>query len=188
MRRSVIAIALPIALLAMPTVQASDFSGIYITGKLGINNSQMSGINNTNSKNSPTYGFEEGYNWDKSGFLVGVDFFLDMNQKTTHTLVGSPDLNYGSNAMGLDAKLGLPITNLMPYVKLGLTRITGMGVYPVTKFKYGVDLHLGLGLEYKLSPTWSAVGELTKATNKADSDKLSNENFTLGITYYLGAP
>jgi OOP family OmpA-OmpF porin len=186
MKKGTTGIVLATALLGATVAQASEFSGLYIGGKMGMNRSDISGVANAASKNSETFGFEEGYNWDVDSFLVGGSFFADFNQKTTHTAV--PNLHYGSNTIGLDLKLGLPSSNWMPYAKLGWARVTGSGVFPASQFKYTNDLHLGLGVEYKFAPNWSAVGELTTAASKVNGSKLDNQNITIGLNYYFDTP
>lgn len=186
MKKCTMNIALATALLGAAVVQASEFGGMYIGGKMGMNRSDISGVANAAGKNAETFGFEEGYNWDVDSFLVGGSFFADFNQKTTHTAV--PNLHYGSNTIGLDLKLGLPSANWMPYAKLGWARVMGLGVFPASQFKYTNDLHLGLGVEYKLAPNWSVAGELTTAASKINGSKLDNRNLTIGLNYYLGTP
>ena len=186
MKKSTMNIVLATALLGSAVVQASEFDGVYMGGKMGMNRSDISGVANAASKSTQTFGFEEGYNWDMENFLVGGSFFADFNQKTTHAAV--PDLHYGSNTIGLDLKLGLPSANWMPYAKLGWARVTGSGVFPASQFKYTNDLHLGLGVEYKFAPNWSAAGELTTAASKTNGSKLDNRNVTIGLNYYFDTP
>lgn len=186
MKKCTMNIALATALLGAAVVQASEFGGMYIGGKMGMNRSDISGVANAAGKSTQTFGFEEGYNWDMENFLVGGSFFADFNQKTTHAAV--PDLYYGSNTIGLDLKLGLPGSNWMPYAKLGWARVTGSGVFPASQFKYTNDLHLGLGVEYKFAPNWSAAGELTTAASKINGSKLDNRNITIGLNYYFDTP
>lgn len=186
MKKSTMNIVLATALLGASVAQASEFGGMYIGGKMGVNRSDISGVANAAGKSTQTFGFEEGYNWDMEDFLVGGSFFADFNQKTTHAAV--PNLHYGSNTIGLDLKLGLPSANWMPYAKLGWARVMGQGVFPASQFKYTNDLHLGLGVEYKLAPNWSVAGELTTAASKINGSKLDNRNLTIGLNYYFGTP
>lgn len=185
MKKYMMNIILATALLGAAVVQASEFGGMYIGGKTGMNRSDISGVANVAGKSTQTFGFEEGYNWDMESFLVGGSFFADFNQKTTHTAV--PDLYYGSSTIGLDLKLGLPGSNWMPYAKLGWARVSGLGVFPASQFKYTNNLHLGLGVEYKFAPNWSVAGELTTAASNVNGSKLDNRNITIGLNYYFGA-
>lgn len=188
MKKSTMSIAIAVALLGMSAAQASEFDGLYIGGKLGINNSNITGTPSAASKNATTIGFEEGYNWDMGNFLLGADFFVDMNQKATHVMtpVGTQG-SYGSASMGLDLKLGLPTGNWMPYAKVGWDRTTGTVVYTNAAFKYTNHLHLGLGVEYKFAPNWSVTGEYTRTGSKATSATLTNDNVTVGLNYYFGS-
>lgn len=185
MKKSSIAIALAAALLGMATAQASEFDGLYIGGKLGVNRSDISGANTASKEDVETFGFEEGYNWDMGKFLVGGDFYADFNQKTDRTNVS---VYSGSTTLGLDLKLGLPNGSWMPYAKAGWARVTGTGVFPASQFKYTNDLHLALGVEYKLAPRWSITGELSSAASRVNGSKLDNKNLTVGLNYYFGGP
>lgn len=189
MKKTTMSVALATALLSMSLAQASEFDGLYIGGKVGQNRSDISGVATASKQNATTYGIEEGYNWDMGGFLVGGDFFVDMNQKTNRTSnVSAVPVYTGSSTLGLDLKLGLPSGNFLPYVKLGWDRTTGMGVAPAAQFKYTNDLHTGLGVEYKFAPSWSVAGEWTRAASKINGSKLGNDNFTVGLNYYFGTP
>lgn len=189
MKKSTISIALAAALLSVSAAQASEFDGFYIGGKVGVNKSDITGIQTASKQNATTYGFEEGYNWDMGGYLLGGSFFADFNQKTNRvTNVMALPLYSGSTTIGLDLKLGVPMNNFMPYAKLGWDRTTGMGVAPAAQFKYTNDLHTGLGLEYKFAPNWSVAGEWTRSASKINGSRLRNDNFTLGVNYYFGAP
>lgn len=189
MKKSTMTIALAAALLSVSAVQASEFDGFYIGGKVGLNKSDITGVNTASKKNATTFGIEEGYNWDMGSFLLGGSFFVDMNQKTNRVTNVAPGTVYsGSSAIGLDMKLGLPSGSFLPYVKLGWDRTTGMGVDPAAQFKYTNDLHTGLGVEYKFAPNWSVAGEWTRSASKVNASQLRNDNFTFGLNYYFGAP
>jgi OOP family OmpA-OmpF porin len=182
-------IALAAALLSSSAVYASEFDGLYIGGKVGVNKSDITGANTASKQNATTYGIEEGYNWDMGGYLLGGSFFVDFNQKANRVTNIPPLTVYsGSTTIGLDLKLGLPAGNFLPYAKLGWDRTTGMGESPASQFKYTNDLHTGLGLEYKFAPSWSVAGEWTRSASKANVSRLRNDNFTLGLNYYFGTP
>lgn len=185
MKKSTMIIALAVASLGMTAAQAGEFDGLYLGVKAGLNRSDISGATTASKENVETFGFEEGYNWDMGGYLLGGSFFVDLNQKTNHTAVA---VYSGSNTIGLDLKLGLPNGNLMPYAKAGWDRTNGMGVFPASQFKYTNDLHLGLGAEYKFAPNWSFAGEWTKSASKTLGSKLRNDNFTVGLNYYFNTP
>lgn len=185
MKKSTIFIALAVASLGMTAAQASEFDGLYLGVKAGLNRSDITGATTASKENVETFGFEEGYNWDMGGYLLGGSFFADLNQKTNRTAVA---VYSGSNTIGLDLKLGLPNGNLMPYAKAGWDRTNGMGAFPASQFKYTNDLHLGLGVEYKLAQNWSFAGEWTKSASKTLGSKLRNDNFTVGLNYYFNTP
>ncbi len=179
MKKSTMMIALAAALLGMTAAQASEFDGGWIGGKLGSNSSSATGVD---TKSATAYGLEGGYNWNMGNILLGVDGFADSNGKATHN---PGAVNYGSRAYGLDAKLGLPSGNWLPYAKLGYARTNGNGAAGAIG---SGDAHLGLGVEYKFAPHWSVAGEYTTASAKTAGVKLNNNNFTLGINYYFDTP
>ncbi|MBK9160195.1 MAG: OmpA family protein [Nitrosomonadales bacterium] len=179
MKKSTIAIVVSAALLGMTAAQASEFDGGWIGGKIGSNRSSATGVD---TQNATAAGLEAGHNWNMGGFLLGVDGFVDSNSKATHN---PGAVSYGSSAYGLDAKLGLPSGNWLPYAKLGYARTNGNGAAGAIG---GSDVHLGLGVEYKFAPHWSVAGEYTTASAKSAGTKLNNNNFTLGINYYFDAP
>lgn len=183
MKKSTMVIALAVASLGMAAAQASEFDGQYIGGKAGLNRSDITGVTTASKKNAETFGFEEGYNWNMDGYLLGGSFFADFNQKANRTAAA---VYSGSITIGLDLKLGLPNGNLMPYAKAGWDRTTGTGAFPASQFKYTNDLHLGLGVEYKFAPKWSVAGEWTNSASKINGSKLRNDNFTVGLNYYFG--
>lgn len=183
MKKSMMSVALTTALLSMTAAQASEFDGLYIGGKAGLNRSDIVGATTASKENSTTFGIEEGYNWDMGGYLLGGSFFADFNQKTNRVAAA---VNSGSVAMGLDLKLGLPNGSWMPYAKAGWDRTSGTGAFPASQFKNTNDLHFGAGVEYKFAPNWSVVGEWTKSASKIAGSKLRNDNFTIGVNYYFG--
>lgn len=183
MKKSMMNVALATALLGMTAAQASEFDGLYIGGKVGLNSSDIVGATTASKENSTTLGIEEGYNWDMGGYLLGGSFFADFNQKTSRVAAA---VNSGSATMGLDLKLGLPNGSWMPYAKAGWDRTTGTGAFPASQFKNTNDLHFGAGVEYKFAPNWSVVGEWTKSASKVAGSKLRNDNFTIGLSYYFG--
>ena len=186
MKKCTMNIALATALLGAVVVQASEFDGGYVGGKIGANRTDMTAV----SRQSPvTTGLEGGYNWNMDGMLLGVDGFLDFNGKKTHTGVAPAPatVHYGSHVYGLDLKLGLPSGNWMPYAKLGYAHVGGRGdIYASVVGDSGA--HLGLGVEYKFAPNWSLAGEWTNNTGKSGATKLNNDNFTLGVNYYFDKP
>lgn len=177
MKKNVMNVALAAALLGAMAVQASEFDGSWVGGKIGSNTSGMTGVD---KQNSTSYGLVGGHNWDMGGFVLGVNGFVDANSKAAHNPAPS---NYGSSVYGLDAKLGIDAGNWLPYAKLGYARTNGNG----TAGAIGSgDAHLGIGLEYKFAPNWSVAGEYTSGRGKSGATTLHNNNLTLGINYYFG--
>lgn len=176
MNRSVMSLVVAAALLAMGAAEASEFDGVWLGAKLGINQSDATGVD---KKNATAFGLEGGYNWNMDSVLLGLAAFADLNGKTTH----NPGVvNYGSRAYGLDGKLGLPLGDWLPYAKLGYGRTAGNGGASGLS---GSGAHLGLGVEYKFMPNLSVSGEFSNASVKSAGNKLNNNNFTVGINYYF---
>jgi OmpA-OmpF porin, OOP family len=197
MKKSILAVAVSLAVLAAGNASASDFAGSYVGGKLGVDRSSVNGATVTfqnavsavdsNSKTGTTFGLEGGHNWDKGNFVLGVDGFVDSNRRSTHN--GTVNLlpvnnNFGSTVYGIDGKLGMPKGAWMPFVKLGYAKASANG--DVTGSANG--LHAGIGAEYKFSPKMSVVGEFRTHTGKNSDARLRNHNFTVGLNYYFGAP
>lgn len=186
MKKSTLVVALSAALLSMSVSQASEFAGGFIGLKAGDNRSDISSVPAMAAKNATTYGLEGGYNWDMNSFLLGVDAFADFNQKANHaTTIPATFANYGTDVYGLDAKLGLPSGNWMPYAKLGYgsLKATGTGLLGTSS-----GAHFGLGVEYKFAPHWSVAGEYTNISGKSNGIKVNNNNLTLGVNYYFDSP
>jgi OOP family OmpA-OmpF porin len=183
MKKIVINVALTAALLGACAAQASEFDGFFVGGKAGLNSSDITGVTTASKENAMTLGFEEGYNWDMGGYLLGGSFFADFNQKANRVAAA---VYSGSATVGLDLKLGLPSGSWMPYAKVGWNQTYGTGAFPASQFKYTNDLHLGLGAEYKFAPNWSLAGEWTRSASKIAGSSLRNDNFTLGVNYYFG--
>lgn len=181
MNRSVMSFVLVAVSLALSSANASDFSGSYAGIKVGTNRADTSGLWDTSSENSTTRGLQGGHGWDIGNNLLGLDGFYDKNSEETHT----PFSQYGSNIYGLDMKLGMPINKVMPYAKLGFARADGTG--SLVNFDDN-RVHGGLGLEYKLAPSWGIAGEWTKSSHRESGITLNNDNFTVGLNYYFSQP
>lgn len=181
MKKKIITIIALIALPTMACVQASEFDGLFVGGRAGLNRSDISGSLAAERKDTTTWGIEEGYNWDMQSFLLGADFFVDINSKKNHTAT----INYGSSAIGLGLKLGLPKGSWMPYAHLGYAKTKGSNF--ADPFSEG-DLRGGVGIEYKYTPNWGVNAELSTGSVSTNGSKLKNDNLTVGIRYYLGVP
>lgn len=184
MKKKTIYLGLLASMLAMAGAQASEFVGGFVGAKVGSNRSDISGLAAASGKSTTTYGLDGGYNWDMQRFLLGVDAFADFNGKSDHTTAAAPfTTNYGSDAYGVDLKLGLPNGNWMPYGRLGYSHTKGTGSASAIS---GGDLHGGLGIEYKYAPSWGVSAEWMRSAAKSNGSKLSNDNFTVGLRYYFG--
>ena len=180
MKKTTFAIALSAALFGISAAQASEFSGGWLGAKLGTDRTSMTGYD---SQSGNTYGFQGGYGWDMgSNFLLGANAYWDRNAPENHN-PGPVDI--GSKDYGLDAKLGLPYGNWMPYAKLGYGRINGNSA--VSAFGTSGP-QMGLGVEYKFAPSWSLAGEYTSTSAKTNGIEMKNNAFTLGVNYYFGKP
>lgn len=179
MSKNTLRVVLAAALLSMAAAQASEFDGSWAGGKIGSNRSNVTTLE---TKSATTYGLEGGHNWNMGGFLLGVDGFIDWNDKETHN---PGAINYGSDAYGLDVKLGIPSGKWLPYAKVGYVRTESNGLAPSVNDE---DVHLGLGVEYKFTSNWSVTGEYTEASARSATQKLENRNFTIGLNYYFGKP
>ncbi len=177
MKKIGVRIALATALLGATAVQAGEFDGGWVGGKIGQNRTGMTGVDR---QNADSYGIEAGHNWNMGGFLLGVDGFVDSNSKAAHNPAPS---NYGSTVYGLDAKLGIDAGKWLPYAKIGYAQTDGNGTAGAVG---GSDIHLGIGVEYKFAPNWSVGGEFTSGRGKTGATGLHNNNLTLGINYYFG--
>lgn len=172
-------IVLAAALLSVSAGYASEFSGGRIGAKAGTNRADITGVS---AGSATTYGFEGGYSWDIKNVLLGIDGFVDFNQKAVHGNSFGTTTTYGSDVSGVDLKLGLPKGKWLPYAKVGYgsNKWTGAGL---TGSAAGT--HMGLGVEYKFAPSWSAAGEYTAMTGSASGLKSNNNNFTIGVNYYF---
>lgn len=171
------------AFAAAGNAGADDFSGGYVGGDFGVNRSSTSGNLVTSPANAPAYGLQGGYGWNVGdSMLFGVEGYVDANQQATHPATGQ---QYGSNAYGLGLKIGVPIDSLMPYARLGYGRTNGTGA--LSGFSAGGATG-GLGLMYKLAPSWSVEGEWSPSTSETGGLKLKSNNFSFGFNYHFDTP
>lgn len=176
MNKGTIPLALLAAMLAITAVQASEFDGGYVGFRFGANRSNISGTATPGGLDATTLGIDGGYNRDMQTFLLGVDVFADFNNQVN---------NYGSDALGVDIKLGLPHGNWLPYARLGYANTNGTGSSTAIS---GGSLHDGLGIEFKYTPNWGINAELSSSSAQRNGSKLNNDNFTIGLRYYWSTP
>jgi OOP family OmpA-OmpF porin len=167
----------------------SPFAGAYVGGKVGSNTSTMTQYG---SATGVTGGVEGGYNWVDGHYLFGLDLFDDFTSRTGHK--GDPGIseNYGTNALGLDGKFGMPYGDWLPYVKLGVAHLLGQGINvpqpgPGSDYR-GTRLHEGLGVEYMFAPQLSMAVEWTHDSINKAGFNLINNNYTIGVNYYFSKP
>jgi len=183
-----IAIVLSAALLNMVAAQASDYKGGYIGGKFGINNSSASGAINAPSASTFAYGvqggyLQGGYNWDVSAATIGVGAYADFNSYEKH----QNGVEYGSRAYGMDAKLGLPAGDWLPYGKIGYGYSTGTRDLGAVANK---SLNYAIGVEYKLVSRLGAIVEYKRDSfsSKDGSITIKNTTLSFGLNYYFDRP
>jgi len=179
--KKTITLALLAVLSTITNAQASEFDGGFVGGRIGSNHSDISGVAPAGGKSTTAYGLDAGYNWDMQGYVLGLDGFLDFNSKADHTAL--PSVNYGSDAYGLDMKLGFPSGRWMPYGRLGYSQTKGTVDASAIS---GGDLHGGMGIEYKYTSNWGMSAEWMRSAAKTNGSKLSNDNVTFGLRYYFG--
>ncbi|WP_434107815.1 outer membrane beta-barrel protein [Paraburkholderia caffeinilytica] len=151
------------AQFATPQAAADQFAGPYVGVKLGLNNSNASGVVSKASHNTVFPGFTAGYNFNVDRFILGAEAFADLHH-------GSSTYKDG----GIDAKFGMPFNQIMPYARVGFT-----SSWPENR------LHWGLGVEYKFARHVSAVGEWTTDFSNQDGTKRRNNSFTIGMQYHF---
>lgn len=194
MKKIIVHISWAVLLLSVTGVRAGEFiEGGYLGGKLGVNVSSATGAKSAPSISTIAYGLQGGYLqggyiFDAKTLVLGVGAYFDWNPSEKH-IVGSHlnEVTYGSRAFGLDAKVGLPLGSWMPYAKLGYGYSTG------TKDLYSVaakSLNATLGMEYKLAPQWSALGEFKTDSfaDKISGTGIKNKTIAFGINYYFNVP
>lgn len=168
----------------------SQYRGRYFGGKFGINNSSASGAVGAPSASTLAYGLQGGYlqggyNWDFYLVVVGVGAYIDWNNYAVH----SNGIGYGSRAYGLDAKLGVPVGDWMPYAKLGYGHNKGSGDLNLSNVVQNKS-NIAIGFEYNFVPRWSAVAEYKRNifSNRDSSITINNKIFSFGFNYYFDIP
>lgn len=168
----------------------SEFRGKYFGIKFGINNSTASGTTSAPSASTLAYGLQGGYlqggyNWDLRVVIAGVGAYFDLNNYTIH----SNGVGYGSYAYGVDTKLGLPIDDWLPYVKLGYGYSSGRE-NKILRTVAQQGANIAVGVEYNFAPRWSAIAEYKRDrfSNRDRSITINNKTFTFGFNYYFDIP
>ncbi|MBP0591868.1 porin family protein [Paraburkholderia sp. LEh10] len=148
---------------AQPTYDqmVSDFSGPYIGVKAGFNFSRASGATEKPSHTTFFPGVVVGYGFNAGPVLLGAEAFMDFHD-------GSATKKDG----GIDAKIGYPVGQFMPYARLGVK----VG-WPASAF------HYGLGVEYQFTKNVSMFTEWTHDSANAYDTRWTNNSVTVGANY-----
>lgn len=168
----------------------SEFWGKYFGAKFGINNSSVNGTIEVPGASTLAYGaqggyLQGGYNWELYAIIAGLGVYYDVNNFAIH----SNDVGYSSRSYGLDFKLGLPVDDWLPYVKLGYGRGMATSNSDLNSVsQYGRNI--AVGVEYNVAPRWSLIAELkaSKFSNHDDTITVHNKLFAFGFNYYLDKP
>jgi opacity protein-like surface antigen len=188
-KKIIVLIAWVALLFSMAGVQAGEYvNGIYLGGKLGVNYSRASGVISAPNKGTIAYvlqgGYlQGGYIFESKTLVLGVGSYFDWNPLDTH----DNGVAYGSRTFGFDTKVGLPLGSWMPYAKLGYGYSTG------TKDLGAVaqnSLNAAFGLEYKIAPQWSLLGEYKTDDfgGKNVATSIKNKTISFGFNYYFEVP
>lgn len=164
--------------------------GKYFGGKFGINNSRASGAVNVPSATTLAYGLQGGYlqggySWDLNYVVAGIGAYFDWNNYTLH----SNGVAYSSHAYGLDARLGVPIEDWLPYIKVGYGYSSGSQEINLRTVSQ-TGRNLAAGFEYNFAPRWSVIAEYKtdKFSNRDGSITILNRIFSFGFNYYFDMP
>lgn len=189
MKKIIVLVAWAILLLSLASVRAGEFgNGVYLGGKLGVNISSATGANNSPGKGTVAYlvqgGYlQGGYIFESKTLVLGVGSYFDLNPSDKH----ESGVKYGSRAFGFDTKVGLPLGSWMPYAKLGYGYSTGTN--DLKKIASN-SINAAFGVEYKIEPQWSLIGEYKRDnfSNNFAATQILNKTITFGINYYFSAP
>ncbi len=146
----------------LSAANANDFEGPYLGLHLGNNRASATSLPD---KNNGYLGLKAGYNWAWNSLLLGAEGYAD-----THSS------SYTGQDAGLDARLGLPMNQWLPYARLGL-----VGTSP------GMRPHGGVGVEYSLNHRWSVNAEWTTDSKDDAGVTRKNNNIAIGFNFRLGA-
>ncbi|MFZ5523903.1 MAG: VCBS domain-containing protein, partial [Pseudomonadota bacterium] len=160
--------------------EESRFNGGWIGGKLGVNRSNLNGLE---VRDAISYGIEEGSTWQVGVLQMGIYGALEFNN------TASGPINYGSTVIAVGAKLGIPAGKWQPYGKLGMARTNGS---EAAKTIGASHVYRALGLEYKIADNWSIATEYSSSSGdtiiQGVENKLRNKNIAIGLNFYFGVP
>jgi OmpA-OmpF porin, OOP family len=185
MQKNYLRTILTALLLNSAAVQASEYVGGFIGAKFGINVSKASGTINTPNASTLAYGVQGGYlqggfNFDIKSAIIGVGTYADFHSYEKH----KNGITYGSQAFGLDTKIGLPLDDWLLYAKFGRGYVTGTKDLNKVSAK---STNIAVGVEYKFTTKWGGIVEYKTDhfSNKDDSISISNKTLSFGLNYYF---
>lgn len=159
----------------------NQWVGPYVGAQFGFNDSSAAGLN---SEIGIDGGFNLGYNTAlplrgvPQSVVVGGNFFGEFNSQETH----NAGVTYGSNVFGVDFLAGYPMGaggSILPFLKFGFGSLSGTGDVGGSE----VGARIGLGAELRMSPQLGLVGQWMHQ----DADRITNDNFTIGVNYHFPA-
>ena len=173
--------------------EPSEFRGKYFGGRMGLNRTSSTGttdVTNVPRATTLAYGLQGGYlqggyNWDLKFVVAGIGAYLDWNNYAVH----SNEIGFATRSVGLDAKLGLPVGDFLPYVKggYGYNMVPQDKVFPSVTQKRPSG---AIGIEYNFASRWSAIVEykVNNFSNRDGSIKIYTKIFSFGLNYYFDIP
>lgn len=183
----VLAVALvPGAARAQGFINSEEgWTGWYIGLQLGVNRNSYDGFGSDSAFAQELVG---GYNFQpNSYFVVGGDLYADWNSDTNHTVDSMPGVSadFGSRGYGADIMAGFPISNFLPYLKVGYGRVTlngnlsgndnaaryGLGI------KWRINSNSGLVLQY--------MYQKASIPASAGNGDFKNANIMVGYNWYF---
>lgn len=157
--------------------EPSQWSGPYVGGQIGFNQSSAYDLD---TQTSLTGGVLGGYNIAvptngvAAPFVLGGDVFAEFNGQSTH----DHGVDYGSNVVGVDFMAGYPLgyqRQFLPYVKVGVGDLSATGDLGGSD----TSARVGLGAQYKLRPDLAVAAQWMHQ----DARHITNDNFTVGLNY-----
>lgn len=189
MKKTIVLVAWAVLLLGMSNARAGEYvNGPYLGGKVGINYSNASGAINANNKGTVAYllqgaYLQGGYIFESKTLVFSAGGYFDLNPSDKH----DNGVTYGSRSVGLNAKVGLPLGSWMPYTMLGYGYSTG--TQDLSSVAQN-SINAGFGMEYKVNPQLSLLGEYKADGFGGDNvnTRIQNKTITFGFNYYFQAP
>lgn len=182
--RYIAALCIFAAVPALALAQGATWTGAYVGGQVGVNNSSS---DNFSTENAFDLGVLGGYNFQLSDhFALGGDAFYEWNQNKTHT-AGVQSGELGTYVYGVDALFGFPLGDTgtwMPYLKLGY----GWGQFRGNASGGAPSLHAiryGGGIEWRVTEMFGISFQYIYQKFNSDADHWLNQNFTAGFNFHF---